>query len=96
MTVLTRAYASKLELRDDGRTIVGIAVPYGQETRIGRYVESFAPGAFADVPAPTPSPPPTHATEQSCPSVTASNWTTCRTGSTAPGTSPTPTPATTS
>jgi Escherichia/Staphylococcus phage prohead protease len=48
MTVLTRAYAAALELRDDGRTLVGIAVPYGVETRIGRYVESFAPGAFAD------------------------------------------------
>ncbi len=52
--VLTRAYAATLEIRDDGRTIVGIAVPYGQETRIGRYVESFAPGAFADAGTHTP------------------------------------------
>jgi hypothetical protein len=47
MTMLTRTHAGPLELRDDGRTLVGVAVPYGVETRIGRYVESFAPGAFA-------------------------------------------------
>jgi len=47
MTVLTRSYAATLEVRDDGRTLVGVAVPYGVETRIGRYVESFAPCAFA-------------------------------------------------
>jgi HK97 family phage prohead protease len=51
MTVLTRSYATGLQLRDDGgdgRTLMGIAVPYGVETRVGRYVESFARGAFAD------------------------------------------------
>lgn len=37
-----------LELRDDrdGRTLVGIVVPYDTETRIGNYLERFAPGAF--------------------------------------------------
>lgn len=37
-----------LELRE-GRTLVGVVVPYGVDTRIGRYVESFAAGAFAGV-----------------------------------------------
>jgi HK97 family phage prohead protease len=37
-----------LEVREDGRTLVGTAVPYGVETRIGRYTERFAFGAFAD------------------------------------------------
>jgi uncharacterized protein len=53
MTILTRAYPAGLEVRDDGRTLVGVAVPYGIETRVGRYVESFAPGAFADAPTHT-------------------------------------------
>jgi len=48
VSILTRSYAAALEVRDDGRTLVGVAVPYGVETRIGRYVESFAPGAFPD------------------------------------------------
>jgi len=47
--VLTRAYAVDLEIREDGRTLVGVAVPYGVETRIGSYTESFAAGAFANV-----------------------------------------------
>lgn len=34
-----------LELRD-GRTLVGVVVPYNTDTRIGRYTERFAPGAF--------------------------------------------------
>jgi hypothetical protein len=37
-----------LELREDGRTLVGVAVPYGVETRVGKYTERFAFGAFAD------------------------------------------------
>lgn len=41
-------YLAQLEVRDDGRTLEGIAVPYGTEARIGRYVEVFARGAFAD------------------------------------------------
>ena len=40
---------SGLELREDARTLVGVVVPYGVQTRIGRYVESFARGAFAGV-----------------------------------------------
>ncbi len=47
MTVLTRAYASDLEVRDDGRTLYGTVVPYGVEVTIGHYRESFATGAFA-------------------------------------------------
>ena len=46
MTLEVRTLTVPLEVRDDGRTLVGIAVPYNVETRIGRYVESFAPGAF--------------------------------------------------
>ncbi len=42
----TRVVAG-LEIREDGRTLVGVVVPYGTETRIGRYRERFAPGAFA-------------------------------------------------
>ena len=39
---------SGLELREDGRTLQGLVVPYGVDTRIGGYLERFAPGAFAD------------------------------------------------
>jgi HK97 family phage prohead protease len=46
--LLLRSYSTSLEVRgDDGRTIVGVAVPYGQEARIGpRLVEVFTRGAF--------------------------------------------------
>jgi len=38
-----------LELREDGRTLAGLAVPYGVEVRVGsRFTERFAFGAFAD------------------------------------------------
>ena len=37
-----------LQLREDGRTLTGLVVPYGTDTRIGHYLERFAPGAFAD------------------------------------------------
>jgi uncharacterized protein len=37
-----------LELREDGRTLVGRVMPYNTETRIGGYAERFVPGAFAD------------------------------------------------
>jgi hypothetical protein len=44
-----RITSVKLELREDGRTLAGLAVPYGVETRIGsRFTERFAFGAFAD------------------------------------------------
>lgn len=46
----TRTIAG-LELREDGRTLTGLVVPYGTDTRIGRYVERFAAGAFADADA---------------------------------------------
>lgn len=49
--VLRRTHAVDLEIRGDGRTIAGIAVPFGQEATIfergRRYVETFVHGAFA-------------------------------------------------
>jgi HK97 family phage prohead protease len=48
MTIDTRIATTRLEIRDDGRTIVGVLVPYGTETRIGSYTETFERGAFAD------------------------------------------------
>jgi HK97 family phage prohead protease len=58
MTLLTRAYAAQLQVRDDGRTLVGVAVPYGAEAHIvegrQRYVEVFARGAFGPGAGPTP------------------------------------------
>lgn len=53
MTDLYRSFAPDLEVRSaakggDGRTIVGIAVPYGKPQRIDeRLTEQFARGAFA-------------------------------------------------
>jgi len=49
MKLETRSFAAQVELRgDDQRTLVGVAVPYGQEARIGpRLVETFTRGAFA-------------------------------------------------
>jgi HK97 family phage prohead protease len=49
---LTRAIPADLEIRgDDGRTVVGIAVPFDSPTEIndweGRYAETFKRGAFA-------------------------------------------------
>jgi HK97 family phage prohead protease len=50
MTILTREFAAALQVRDggDGRTLYGVAVPYGVEASIGSYVEVFTRGAFAD------------------------------------------------
>jgi len=50
VTVLTREFTAQLEVRDggDGRTLVGVAVPWGVEARIGSYTEVFARGAFTD------------------------------------------------
>lgn len=47
-TLLIRTFTAALEVRadGDGRTLAGTIVPYGTETRIGGYTESFAPGAF--------------------------------------------------
>ncbi len=51
MTTHTRTNAVDLEIRSDGRTIVGIAMPFDRETRIaergGTYTEVFRRGAFA-------------------------------------------------
>jgi uncharacterized protein len=49
MKLETRSFAAEVELRGgDRRTLVGVAVPYGVEARIGpRLVETFTRGAFA-------------------------------------------------
>jgi Escherichia/Staphylococcus phage prohead protease len=47
-TIEHRSAPVALELREDGRTLAGLAVPYGIEVQIGRYRERFAHGAFAD------------------------------------------------
>lgn len=48
---LTRATPADLEIRGDGRTVVGIAVPFNAATPIQergvRYIESFTRGSFA-------------------------------------------------
>lgn len=48
---LTRANHADLQIRSDGRTVVGIAVPFGRPTDIrdasGTYAETFRRGAFA-------------------------------------------------
>lgn len=52
MTDLIRTFTPDLEIRSsakggDGRTVVGIAVPYGRPQRINdQLTEQFAPGAF--------------------------------------------------
>ena len=51
--IITRAYDTELEIREDQRQIIGVAVPYGVQIRVGPYLETFRPGAFADhAPAP--------------------------------------------
>lgn len=49
--VLQRTNAADLEIRSDGRTIAGIAMPFGQAAQnvegARRYVETFVRGAFA-------------------------------------------------
>jgi uncharacterized protein len=47
MNRLTRTSAADLEIRGDGRTIVGIACPFGVPAQIGSFRESFRRGAFA-------------------------------------------------
>jgi HK97 family phage prohead protease len=51
MNLITRGFVSGLEIRSDGRTLAGIAVPFGTAARVrdGRgpaYDEQFAHGAF--------------------------------------------------
>jgi uncharacterized protein len=51
-TLLYRTFTAALEVRDDGdgRTLAGLALPYGVEINLGNYRESFAYGtAFADL-----------------------------------------------
>jgi hypothetical protein len=87
-TLLYRTTLATLEVRDDGdgRTLAGLALPYGVEIDLGSYRESFAYGtAFADLdPAQVPLTA-THATAPSCPSGSASSWPSSTTASTAPG-----------
>lgn len=46
--LLTRTFSADLELRgDDGRTVVGIAAPFGEVIDLGRYREVLRHGAFA-------------------------------------------------
>jgi uncharacterized protein len=52
MTVLFRTFTTELEVRSDGdgRTLAGLALPYGLEIDLGSYRESFAYGTgFADL-----------------------------------------------
>jgi HK97 family phage prohead protease len=51
--MLTRTHRAGLEIREgsEGRTIAGLAVPYGVPTRIGPYVETMVRGVFADATA---------------------------------------------
>jgi HK97 family phage prohead protease len=50
-STLIRAFGLGVELRADGRTLIGLAVPYGKPTEIydaeGHYFEQFTHGAFA-------------------------------------------------
>jgi hypothetical protein len=48
MTMETRTAPGPLEVRADGRTLVGTLVPYDTLTRIGSYHETFRRGVFAD------------------------------------------------
>jgi len=52
MTILYRTFTTELEVRDDGdgRTLAGLALPYGLEIDLGSYRESFSYGTgFADL-----------------------------------------------
>jgi Escherichia/Staphylococcus phage prohead protease len=49
--ILTRHTLDHIEVRADARELLGLAVPYGQPTQIGSYIESFARGAFAGIDA---------------------------------------------
>jgi HK97 family phage prohead protease len=40
-------YRTALDLRSDGRTLFGLAAPYGQPATIGGFVERISRGAFA-------------------------------------------------
>jgi phage head maturation protease len=49
--ILTRHTLDHIEVRADARELLGLAVPYGQPTEIGSYIESLARGAFAGIDA---------------------------------------------
>ena len=65
--IITRGFTADLEIREDQRQIVGLAVPYGVQIRVGRYFETFRPGAFADA-DPAPLTATTRAANPNCPS----------------------------
>ena len=44
----TRTSPITLELREDGRTLVGTVMPYNTPTKVGGYTETFVSGAFGD------------------------------------------------
>jgi HK97 family phage prohead protease len=45
--VNTTTHRTTFEIREaEGRTLYGLVVPYETETRVGSYLEQFAPGAF--------------------------------------------------
>ena len=48
MTLLTRTITAEIEIRDDGRTLDVLAVPYDRATRVGGIVETFTRGSFPD------------------------------------------------
>ncbi len=49
MNVETRTALGSIELRDDGRTLVGLVMPWDTPARIAGYTEVFHHGAFGDV-----------------------------------------------
>ena len=69
--IVTRAYITELEVREDQRQSVGVAVPHGVQIRVGRYLETFCPARSPTHP-PAPLTPPTPATPAPCPSVSRS------------------------
>ena len=49
-TLLHRVFTAQLEVREDGRTLAGLALPFNVEIDLGSYRESFAYGTgFADL-----------------------------------------------
>jgi uncharacterized protein len=46
-TVQYRTRTAKLQVRAEGRLVVGTILPYGETAKVGGYTESFTSGAFA-------------------------------------------------
>ncbi len=42
--ILTRHPLDQIEVRAEARELLRLAVPYGQPTQIGNYIESFCEG----------------------------------------------------